>query len=294
VETREGGSKGAMRSSSLSNLKTPAMPQSASALAEMIEKFNESSTRLEIQHATIMQEVEDLKAKLQRKEEEVKRAERLSMLGETAAALAHEVRNPLGAITLFLSMLKRDVTDKPSSLQLVDEIEKSVSSLNHVVSNVLHFAKHNRLQTGPVNLHSVVQEVRHHFMSLYGSKASISLALEGSPFIIGDDNALRQCLYNLITNSLQITSFSGSILISVSDAPASDGVQIRFSDDGPGISREIMPRIFEPFSSGRREGTGLGLSIVKRIIEGHGGLICARNENGAVFEIILPRRANNT
>jgi len=281
-----------MRNPSLSCRKAPPTPpQSAAALAEMIERFNESSSRLEIQHAAILQEVEDLKAKLQRKEEEVKRAERLSMLGETAAALAHEVRNPLGAIALFLSMLKRDVVGKPDSLKLVEEIEKSVSSLNLVVSNVLHFAKHNRLHTGPINLHSVIREVSEHFVSLYGERASIVLELSGSPFIIGDDNALRQCFYNLITNALQITSFAGTIEVSASDDVEADGVRIVVSDNGPGIAPEVLPRLFEPFASGRREGTGLGLSIVKRIVEGHRGTISARNGSGAQFVLVLPRRA---
>lgn len=279
-----------MRSTQLSQLKAPTPPQSATALAQMIERFNESSSRLEVQHAAILQEVEDLKAKLQRKEEEVKRAERLSMLGETAAALAHEVRNPLGAITLFLSMLKSDISDRPGALALAEEIEKSVSSLNHVVSNVLHFAKHNKLSLGPVNLHSVLQEVRHHFTSLYGTKATVELSLSGAPFIIADDNALRQCLYNLITNSLQITSFAGTIKIDASDDSSSDGVRMVVSDNGPGIAEDVLPRIFEPFASGRREGTGLGLSIVRRIIEGHGGEITARNAAGAEFVIVLPRR----
>lgn len=279
-----------MRSTQLSQLQPPAPPQSATALSQMIERFNESSSRLEVQHAAILQEVEDLKAKLQRKEEEIKRAERLSMLGETAAALAHEVRNPLGAITLFLSMLKSDIADRPGALALADEIEKSVSSLNHVVSNVLHFAKHNKLSLGPVNLHSVLQEARHHFASLYGTKATVELSLSGSPFVIADDNALRQCFYNLITNSLQMTAFAGTIMIDAADDETSDAARIVVSDNGPGIAADVLPRIFEPFASGRREGTGLGLSIVKRIIEGHGGEIAARNVVGAEFVITLPRR----
>jgi len=279
-----------MRNTSLQELKKVAPPQTPSGLMEMIERFNQSSSRLEEQHNAVMQEVEDLKAKLQRKEEEVKRAERLSMLGETAAALAHEVRNPLGAITLFLSMLKRDVSDRPAAQTLVEEIEKSVSSLNHVVSNVLHFAKNNRLHAGPINIHSVIQEVRHHFLSLYGAKATISVEISGVPFIIGDDNALRQCFYNLIMNSLQITSFAGKISIVARDDEQRDAVRIAVSDNGPGIAEDVLPRIFEPFASGRREGTGLGLSIVKRIIEGHGGEIVARNDAGAQFEIVLPRR----
>ncbi|NDE81910.1 MAG: 16S rRNA (cytosine(1402)-N(4))-methyltransferase, partial [Actinobacteria bacterium] len=87
--------------------------------------------------------------------------------GETAAALAHEVRNPLGAITLFLSMLKSDVEDRPQAVNLVDEIERSIASLDHVVSNVLHFAKGKKLQSGPVNVHSLLREVHTHFANLY-------------------------------------------------------------------------------------------------------------------------------
>jgi len=133
--------------------------------------------------------------------------------------------------------------------------------------------------------------VSEHYVSLYGERASIVLELSGSPFIIGDDNALRQCFYNLITNALQITSFAGTIEVSASDDVEADGVRIVVSDNGPGIAPEVLPRLFEPFASGRREGTGLGLSIVKRIVEGHRGTISARNGSGAQFVLVLPRRA---
>jgi signal transduction histidine kinase len=265
--------------------------ETATGLAQMLERFNESSEKLELRHTALMEEVEELKAQLQRKEEEIKRSERLAMLGETAAALAHEVRNPLGAITLFLSMLKSDVEDKPQALELVDEIEKSVSSLDHVVSNVLHFAKSSKLQRGPVNIHSLVREVHHHFSSLYSPAATIELGVRGNPFIVADDQALRQCLYNLITNALQVTAHRGTITIEAQDHPSAEGIMIVVKDDGPGIPKDIRPRIFEPFTSGRSGGTGLGLSIVKRIIEAHGGAISVRNIPGAEFTISLPRQA---
>jgi len=261
------------------------------SLAEAMERFSESSTKLELRHTVLMQEVEELREQVRRKDEEMKRSERLAMLGETAAALAHEVRNPLGAISLFVSMLKSDLTDRPQSLGLVDEIEKSISSLDQVVSNVLHFAKNNKLHLGPVNLHSIVQEVRQHFSGLYGSNARIFASLNGNPFIVADEQALRQCLYNLMTNALQVTAFAGEIAISVTEDEASDTVSLVVRDNGPGIPSEIMPRMFEPFASGRREGTGLGLSIVKRIVVAHGGAISARNTPGAEFTVVLPRRA---
>jgi two-component system sensor histidine kinase AtoS len=260
-------------------------------LVEVMERFNESSSKLELRHTALMHEVDDLREQLRAKDEEIKRSERLAVLGETAAALAHEVRNPLGAISLFVSMLKSDLADRPQSLDLVEEIEKSISSLDQVVSNVLHFAKNNKLHLSPVNLHSLVQEVTQHFTSLYGTTASITASLEGNPFVIADPQALRQCLYNLITNSLQVTGFTGAVSLSVSDKDPEGPVTLIVRDDGPGIPEEIFQRLFEPFASGRREGTGLGLSIVKRIVVAHGGEISARNTPAAEFTVVLPRRA---
>jgi signal transduction histidine kinase len=266
-------------------------PELVSSLADVMERFNESSSKLELRHSALMGEIEELREQLRRKDEEMKRSERLAMLGETAAALAHEVRNPLGAIALFVSMLKNDLSNQPQPLALVEEIEKSISSLDQVVSNVLHFAKNNKLHLGPVNAHSLVQEVCHHFTGLYGQTSCFKTELGGNPFLIADGQALRQCLYNLITNALQITAFSGVIEVSVSDQDASDALLIIVRDNGSGVPDEIKPRLFEPFASGRREGTGLGLSIVKRIVVAHGGEISARNTPGAEFTIRLPRRA---
>jgi len=266
-------------------------PSAGSALlSKLFERFTASSEKLEAQYLALTQEVDELKAQLKSKEEEIKRSERLAMLGETAAALAHEVRNPLGAITLFLSMLRTDISDKPQALGLVDEIERSVTSLNNVVSNVLHFAKNNRLKTAPINIHSILLELSQHFENLYGSGVNFSLDLAGSPFVIGDDQALRQAVYNLVINSLQITSFNATICISTQDSADGDSCIIKVSDNGPGIPEEILERLFEPFVSGRREGTGLGLSIVRRIIEAHGGEVSACNVSGAQFSIRLPRR----
>jgi two-component system sensor histidine kinase HydH len=271
----------------------PPGPESLTELSHVLQRFTESSSKLEGRYAALMDEVQELRRQLVAKEEEIKRAERLSMLGETAAALAHEVRNPLGAITLFLSMLKADMRDRPNSLTLVEEIEKSITSLNGVVSNVLHFAKNNAVQRSPMNVHSLLHEVVQHFMSVYGAQANFVLNTRGNPFIVGDEQALRQVLYNLFINSLQSTAFAGVVEVEVFDEGDDGSVSLIVRDNGPGIPEAIMPRLFEPFASGRREGTGLGLSIVRRIIEAHGGSICARNVPGAEFVITLPRSARS-
>jgi signal transduction histidine kinase len=188
-------------------------------------------------------------------------------------------------------MLKGDLADRPDSLHLVEQVEKGIRSLDGVVSNVLHFAQNKRLRVGPMNLHSVVQELHHHFASLYSPQSSFEVVLTGNPFIRGDEQGIRQCLYNIIINALQAVSFAGAISISVADDEEREVVRVEIEDDGPGISNEIMKRLFEPFASGRREGTGLGLSIVRRIVEAHGGTVRAENTPHARFTIEIPRNA---
>jgi signal transduction histidine kinase len=264
--------------------------ESVSSLLGVIERFNDSTSKLETRHVELLNEVAELQEQLRKKDEQVKRSERLAMLGETAAGLAHEIRNPLGAISLFVSMLRRDLSDRPESLELIDQIDRSIRSLDGVVSNVLHFAQSKRLQVGPINAHSIVQELQQHFSSLYSPQSQFDVQLSGNPYIKADEQGVRQCLYNIILNALQAVSFAGTIQVLVADSLDSDGISIVVSDDGPGVPEPIMDRLFEPFTSGRREGTGLGLSIVRRIIEGHGGNVSARNTPSAEFTIFLPRR----
>lgn len=262
--------------------------QKLRAVEEMFERFSESSKRLETKYVLLLKETEELREKLRAKDAEVKRAEKLALLGETAAALAHEVRNPLGAITLFLSMLRADVEDRPQALGLVDEIDKSVSSLNHVVSNMLHFAKTKDISKTPINLHSIVREVVQHFQRMMQGEGKITVVAEGSPFMLGEEHSLRQVFYNLLSNASIAVQYKGQIDIKLAERDGATVVVIH--DNGSGIAPEVLDKIFDPFVSGRKEGTGLGLSIVRRILSQHGAQITARNNHGAEFEITFPRQ----
>lgn len=282
----------------MTNLVTTIQPvegleQLAPSLAGVIQRFNDSTSKLETRHAELQREMEHLREQLKQKDEQVKRAERLALLGETAAGLAHEIRNPLGAIALFVSMLRSDLQDRPESLKLIDQVDRGIKSLDAVVSNVLHFARNIRLRVCPMNVHSVVQELHHHFASLYSPQCSFEVGLTGNPFIRGDEQGIRQCLYNVIMNALQAVSFAGTISVTVGDAPARDAIAIIVEDDGPGIPSEIVDTLFEPFTSGRQEGTGLGLSIVRRIVQAHGGEVSVKNTPHAQFTITIPREGTS-
>jgi two-component system sensor histidine kinase FlrB len=260
--------------------------QSETALTRAFERFAETSERLEARYYELLRETEGLRAALKAKDAEMKRRERLAALGETAAALAHEVRNPLGAMQLFLSLLRQDVADRPQAAALVNEIGKSLTNLNGVVSNILHFAKHRAVNRVPMNIAAVIQEVCSQIQAQMSPPGKVTVALAGTPFILGDEHGLRQVFYNLLTNAAQAVNYTGTL--SVSTRTEAGMLVVLVQDNGQGIKESILPTLFEPFVSGRESGTGLGLSIVRQVVELHGGTIKAWNNQGACFEIQLP------
>lgn len=259
-------------------------------LLEAFERFTQASSRLEEKYLDLQRETEELRRQLKEKDEAIHRAERLSMLGETAAGIAHEIRNPLGAIKLFLSMLRRDLADRPQASKLVNEIDRSVTSLDQVVGNILSFSSQKKLSMAPLNLHALIREQREHFVSGTAAQAQIELDLSGSPFMLANDGALRQALYNLLLNALQATRYKGHITIEAHDTESAE-VKIVVRDNGPGIPAELLGKIFDPFITNKNEGTGLGLTVVRNIVEQHGGRIHVCNRGGAEFTIVLPRAA---
>lgn len=301
-----------------------------SEVIEAFERFSQASKRLEERYLELRAETDDLRSRLRVKEQQVKRSERLALLGETAAAIAHEVRNPLGAMKLFVSLLREDVVDRPTSLEIVMQLDKSIDGIEHVVANILRFSRDQKLEFSPLNLHALVQEqVDYQRLAVAGSASAgnsaavianepaansancqpaiqFEVEFQGLPFIIGNAEALRQLLSNLILNARQALRTSGLIRIEVADyvePAAGDGcsagagfhgaaaVRLSIRDNGPGITEELLERVFEPFVTTKNEGTGLGLAIVNQIVSQHGGTISVRNVPGAEFTIILPRVA---
>ena len=166
------------------------------ALEKAFQRFSQASAKLEAKYEFLRREAEELRARLREKEAEIARSARLAMLGETAAAIAHEVRNPLGSIKLFASLLKQDLSDRPESLKLVEEINKSLTNLDNVVSNILHFSKKQSLQLAPVNIHAVIQQQISALAASTPKNPKIKLSLEASPFIQANEHSLRQVFYN--------------------------------------------------------------------------------------------------
>ena len=261
-------------------------------LTTAFDKFQETGKILEEKYSALKIETERLRRELQKKEFEVRRAERMAVLGQTAAALAHEIRNPLGAIKLFVSLLREDVAEMPQSVALVGEVEKSITQLDRVILNVLQFAKESECVLAPTNINSLLAEQADLIRKIQvDSKIKVVFHLCDQAYVLGSDHLLRQVLDNLFLNAAQAMKNGGTITVS-SQLLFSQGKQqlcLKIEDSGPGIPAEILPRLFEPFATSRAEGTGLGLAVVKKILGQHQATIKATNsERGAQFEINFP------
>ncbi|RMD85950.1 MAG: hypothetical protein D6808_04300 [Candidatus Dadabacteria bacterium] len=261
------------------------------SIFDAFRHFESSSARLQEKYMALKREVAMLREELRKKEEEIRRSEKMVALGETAAALAHEVRNPLGSIKLFVSLLKEELSGASEPLELVCEIEKGIDSLDRVVSNILGFAKDDASKKAPVLVNSIIKEIIGQFgEELKKRKIRIDFMPDGERMILANPESIRQVFRNLIQNSIQAIKEDGLISISTKFLcePVSK-VEIFLEDTGGGIPSHLLGRIFEPFVSGRKEGTGLGLAIVKKIIHQHGGEIEAVNSaKGAIFRVAFP------
>ena len=272
------------------SLASPVMAEPTD-LGAILKAYNDVTARLMRSHDLLGREVRRLRGELQEKDKELQRRERLAALGEMAAGVAHEIRNPLGGIGLYASLLERDVADRGDQLELVRRIRSGVRNLESVVGDILAFAgkaePHRRL----VRIGAVLDGVLTHAApraqtvgaELFVEAAGQSLELSCDPL------QMERALLNLVLNALDAAATGGRVWIRASET--GDGaVAIAVEDDGPGIDTEVLPRIFDPFFTTKDSGTGLGLAIVHRIVELHGGRITAGNRGprGAVFVLTIP------
>jgi two-component system sensor histidine kinase HydH len=258
-------------------------------LNQAFARFEEASGKLQARYAQLLKETELLREQLKQKEETIRRSEKLATLGQMAAALAHEVRNPLGAMRLFISLLRRDVADRPEALTLVGQVDKTIESLDLVVSNMLHFAKDEKLQRAPCNLQSIAQEVVEQFRALYPHEKIFNLVVRGSPFLLANPVRLKQALHNVVLNAVEAIAGRGQIQIDI-DGSSTERLILTVQDSGPGVSSHMLTHLFEPFQTSKNEGTGLGLAVVKAVCDEHMASIEVENRPGAQFRLTFPRQ----
>ena len=224
------------------------------------------------------------------------RDHRLSRLAEElrqmSAGLAHEVRNPLNGMRIFLGLLKRRVTADPQATEMVEQVDGEIQSLNRIVTEFLDFARPVPLQLEAVNLSEVINAVIALLHTeLHDNAVGLHKVELGTlPTIDADAEQLKWAFTNLVKNAVQAMPKGGTLTISGEVSPAENVVRLEFADTGVGIPPEVVERVFDAFFTTKDTGTGLGLAIVKRVVENHSGTIECRSESekGTTFVISLP------
>lgn len=233
--------------------------------------------------------VED-RTELRALEQSLQAKERLAALGELAAAIAHEIRNPLAAVSGAVELLSDDPADPHTRRRLQDIVLREVDRLNKLVGDFLLYARPSAPQLAPVELKGLVEDV----LSTLEREAPINrermvVELGSCPRAIVDARQLRQVLLNLVRNAIDASGEGQTINIRLLARLADLVVEVE--DYGEGIPASIEPHLFEPFRSTRRARTGLGLAVVHRIMEAHGARVevDSRPGEGTLIRLIFPR-----
>ena len=263
---------------------------------KLLEQFNEVAAALEGSNRRLKEHVALLQDELARKNEEIQRKRRLAALGEMAAGVAHEIRNPLGAIRLYAGALERQLTAEAQPVELVDKIVGGVRLIDTIVEDMLAFTRAQTPELVELPLAGVVaaavDQVTPRLERQQCRLASEALPEGCAPRVEADHNLLMRAFVNVMLNAAEAMEPSGGGTVSVSiyeDAEAGE-VRLAFRDEGPGVSEDSLPRLFDPFYTTRDRGIGLGLSIVHRIVEDHHGKVEVSNPEGggALFVMTLP------
>lgn len=222
--------------------------------------------------------------------EQLRQMDRLAALGEMAATVAHEIRNPLGGIRGFASLLAQDIPEPDPRNRLVNKILTGTHTLDKVVTGLLEYTRPVELSLRPVGCLEILQGALS-YLEYDKNKTPVHLSVSPGCRILADPDKLRQVFLNILINAIQSIENSGEITV---DAETEETIiHIHFRDTGTGLSEEQQEKMFSPFYTTREKGTGLGLAVCAKIVEGHGGRICAKNAtddaHGAVITVTLPR-----
>jgi signal transduction histidine kinase len=233
--------------------------------------------------------------------QDLDRQERLMAMGQMAASLAHEIRNPLGSMELFCSLLKKDLEQQPNLLKLAEQIHSGIRTLDKIISNCLQFSRDIRPQRRVVKDVQELLEEALHFTRSKAEAMTVDVALEceGDGPLQIDPYLIKQVIANLTMNAVEAIEGARDKLpqseqfyvLVGSDLRDADNWTIVVSDNGPGIQAELQDTVFDPFVSTKAEGTGLGLAIVHSIINAHGGKISLSDNagRGTRITVTLPR-----
>ncbi len=245
-----------------------------------------------IENSMLYNRIEDAHSNLRDARERLLHGERLAAIGEMAANLVHELKNPLITIGGFAGRLLKSLPSACREHHYADTIFKEVGHLEKMLADILAFSRKPTICYCRCDLEETLKECFDSCaLALEYRGIRLTPALCPGPWpILGDAYQLKQVFLNLMLNACEVMPDGGDIEVTVRPAPSADNyVQISIKDTGGGIPADMLPKIFNPFFTTKRHGTGLGLAIVNRILMNHNGSITAANEGkGAVFTVTLP------
>ena len=260
-------------------------------LTELLEAWNTATMRLEQTHATLQAEVARLSDELEIKNRELSRKNRLADLGQMASHIAHEVRNNLSPVTLYLSLLRRRLNADSAALQTLTKVEAGLAALETTVSDLLSFTAHRPPNWQNFVVGDLVTEVCESMApQMEAQHVELDVDVPPNTVLYADRELVRRALLNLVINALDVMPEGGDLVVTSYDGAGS--FEIEVADSGPGLTEEQQKKLFEPFYSTKSRGTGLGLSVVRHVAESHGGQVTVTNcpEGGAAFTLSFPRR----
>jgi signal transduction histidine kinase len=235
-------------------------------------------------------------------EERERLRDRLAALGEMAAAIAHEVKNPLAGIEVMAGILKRQLPDSKDAQSILGDIIKEAKMANAIVLEVLDFVRPIRLQVERMSIGDVITDA----VALAEGhaprgKVDVEVSVPDGLSIQGDPHQVRQVFTNLLINAFEAMNGRGIVRIHATELPEEEPlsggeaivgpmVQVDVTDDGPGVPADVVDRIFSPFFTTKPQGTGLGLAIVRKIVNAHDGRIDmgTPSSGGTLFRVTLP------
>jgi signal transduction histidine kinase len=231
-------------------------------------------------------------------EERERLRDRLAAVGQMAAVIAHEVKNPLAGIEVMAGLLRRKIPDAPDAQAVLTDIIAEAKMANAIVQEVLDFVRPIRLQVERTSIAQAVQGAIH-LADTKAFRGSIDVAVQlppDLPLIQADEHQLVQVFTNLLTNAYEAMDGQGRIAVTAApvrvgdQADGHDALLIEVSDNGPGIPNDVAEKVFDPFFTTKPQGSGLGLAIVRKIVDAHDGRLDLRTTpgQGTTIRVTLP------
>jgi signal transduction histidine kinase len=253
--------------------------------ATLLLRYRIATADLERAATTLRERTEELAdshAELRQIQDELTSKKQLAAVGELAAAIAHEVRNPLAVIVNAVAGLRRGNLREDARANLLDIVEEEAGRLNRLVGDLLRFARPVSVNRLPVSLVELANRARSTLREPY----ELSIETDGSPeceTVWVDPNLFRLVIDNLISNARQAMRNGGTVKVRLRKDPNAKvpSVRLEIQDSGRGMGADVRRRATDPFFTTRPSGTGLGLPIVVRIIEAHGGTLSIESSEGS-------------